>query len=138
RLADDVLASGDLMGPVFRELGEAVRVHAEGSHSEEVGRGLLSVVGEFAQIAGWVASDAGLHGKAAETYELGVSAARQAGDRTLESHLAGSLAYQVANVGGPRGGRRAGRGGGGGGGRRAATGARLGVGPGRVGAGACR
>jgi transcriptional regulator with XRE-family HTH domain len=101
RLADDVLAGGDLLGPAFRELGAAVRIYRETSHSQEVGRGLLAVIGEFAQIAGWVASDAGQFERAAETYRLGIDAARQAGDGTLESNLTGSLAYQLANTGNP-------------------------------------
>jgi tetratricopeptide (TPR) repeat protein len=96
RLADDVLAGGDLIGPAFREMDAAVRAYRVSSDDR-----LLPVIGEFAQIAGWVASDAGRHERAAETYELGISAAREAGDGVLESNLRGSLAYQVANVGDP-------------------------------------
>ncbi|MFC4584912.1 transcriptional regulator [Sphaerisporangium corydalis] len=99
RLADDVLAGGDLIVPAFRELDSAVSIYQNSTHSEEVGRGMLTAIGEFAQIAGWVASDAGLHDRAADTYRLGISAAREAGDGTLESNLLGSLAYQEANVG---------------------------------------
>lgn len=60
---------------------------------------MLRVIGEFAQIAGWVASDAGQHARAVEAYWLGISAAREAGDGVLESNLLGSLAYQESNVG---------------------------------------
>lgn len=102
RLADDVLAGGDLLTPVFRELDAAIRLQQETAHSDEVGRSLLSVIGEFAQIAGWVASDAGQYDRAADTYRLGISAAREAEDPVLESNLTGSLAYQMANVGDPR------------------------------------
>ncbi|MFC5182826.1 transcriptional regulator [Actinomadura harenae] len=101
RLADDLLAGGDLFVPAVRELENAIRVHRESSHSEQTSRELLALIGEFAQIAGWVASDAGEHDRAAEIYRLGIDAAREAGDRTLESNLLGSLAYQVANVGEP-------------------------------------
>jgi tetratricopeptide (TPR) repeat protein len=104
RLADDVLAGGDLLAPAFRELDAAVRLYGESVHTEDVGRGLLSVIGEFAQIAGWVASDAGQHDRAAETYQLGIEAAREAEDGTLESNLVGSLAYQATNIGDPAGG----------------------------------
>lgn len=101
RLADDVLAGGDLLAPAFRELDTALRIYRESAHTEEAGRALLSIVGEFAQIAGWVASDAGQHDRAADTYRLGIGAAREAGDGTLESNLIGSLAYQTTNVGDP-------------------------------------
>ncbi|MFH8752798.1 helix-turn-helix transcriptional regulator [Streptomyces rimosus] len=100
RLADDVLAGGDLIRPALRELRVAVRVYREGTHSGEVGRALLGQIGELAQIAGWIASDAGQHGDAERIYRLGISAAMQAGDRTLAGNLAGSLAYQLSNTGG--------------------------------------
>ncbi|MEU7167659.1 helix-turn-helix transcriptional regulator [Streptomyces morookaense] len=99
RLADDVLAGSDLLAPAFRELGAAVRLFRESSHSEEVGRALLVQIGEIAQIAGWIASDAGQHGRAEQAYRLGISAAREARDFTLVGNLAGSLAYQWSNTG---------------------------------------
>ncbi|WP_157251019.1 transcriptional regulator [Nonomuraea typhae] len=99
RLADDVLGGEDLIGPAFRELDAAVRIYRESTHTEDTGRKLLAVIGEFAQIAGWVASDAGQHEQAAQTYGLGISAAQEAGDSVLKSNLVGSLAYQLANTG---------------------------------------
>ncbi|GAA0909636.1 hypothetical protein GCM10009549_18240 [Streptomyces thermoalcalitolerans] len=99
RLADDYLAGGDLVRPALREFGEAVRMFRECSHSEETGRQLLVQIGELAQIAGWIAGDAGQHAEAERMYRLGLSAAAQAEDRTLIGHLAGSLAYQCSNTG---------------------------------------
>ncbi|MFJ9963963.1 helix-turn-helix transcriptional regulator [Streptomyces avermitilis] len=99
RLADDVLAGGDLIRPALRELRSAVKLYREGSHTSEVGRQLLRQVGELAQIAGWVASDAGQHAEAERAYRLGLSAARQAEDHTLAGNIAGSLAYQLSNTG---------------------------------------
>ncbi|MFF8531012.1 helix-turn-helix transcriptional regulator [Streptomyces sp. NPDC015532] len=99
RLADDVLAGGDLIRPALRELRSAVRLYREGSHTSEVGRQLLVQIGELAQIAGWIASDAGQHSEAERIYRLGISAARQAEDHTLAGNVAGSLAYQLSNTG---------------------------------------
>ncbi|MCX5605888.1 helix-turn-helix domain-containing protein [Streptomyces phaeochromogenes] len=99
RLADDVLAGGDLIGPALRELRSTVRLYRENTHTEEVGRALLVQIGELAQIAGWIASDAGRHEEAERIYRLGLSAAKQAGDHTLAGNLAGSLAYQMSNTG---------------------------------------
>ncbi|MGN9845649.1 hypothetical protein ACTMTI_46765 [Nonomuraea sp. H19] len=101
RPADDVLAGGDLIGPAFRELNAAVQLCEEGRHAADVGPAPLSLVGEFAQITGWIASDSGEHECAKETYELGLSAAREAGDALLESNLIGSLAYRISNLGDP-------------------------------------
>lgn len=99
RLADDVLAGGDLIGPAFRELKRAVRLHRESAHTEETGRSLLVQIGELGQIAGWIASDAGRHEEAERAYRLGIAAARQAADGPLVANLAGSLAYQWSNTG---------------------------------------
>lgn len=60
---------------------------------------MLAQIGELAQIAGWIASDAGQHEEAERIYRLGLSAATQAENRTLAGNLAGSLAYQLSNIG---------------------------------------
>ncbi|MCS0635666.1 helix-turn-helix domain-containing protein [Streptomyces sp. LP05-1] len=99
RLADDFLAGGDLIRPALRELRAVVKLYREGKHTSEVGRELLRQIGELAQIAGWIASDAGQHEEAERIYRLGISAAKQAEDNTLAGNLAGSLAYQMANTG---------------------------------------
>ncbi|MFF4306804.1 helix-turn-helix transcriptional regulator [Streptomyces sp. NPDC001601] len=99
RLADDVLAGGDLIRPALRDLRSAVKLYRESAHTDEVGRQMLRQNGELAQIAGWIASDAGKHSEAERIYRLGISAATQAEDHTLAGNLAGSLAYQMSNTG---------------------------------------
>ncbi|WP_237404832.1 transcriptional regulator [Actinacidiphila reveromycinica] len=99
RLADDFLAGGDLIRPALRDLRRAVRMYREHSFSELTGRRLLACIAELAQISGWIASDAGRYEEAEHIYRLGLSAAAQAGDRTLAGNLAGSLAYQLSNTG---------------------------------------
>ncbi|WP_406113907.1 transcriptional regulator [Streptomyces sp. NBC_01014] len=99
RLADDVVYGKDLIGPALRELQAAVKLYREGVHTEEVGRELLRAIGELAQIAGWVASDAGEHAEAERIYRLGMSAAQAARDGVLSGNVAGSLAYQWSNTG---------------------------------------
>ncbi|ARP70326.1 transcriptional regulator [Streptomyces pluripotens] len=99
RLADDVVYGKDLIGPALRELRAAVKLYREGTHTEGVGRELLRAIGELAQIAGWVASDAGEHAEAERIYRLGMSAAQAAGDGVLSGNVAGSLAYQWSNTG---------------------------------------
>jgi hypothetical protein len=58
-----------------------------------------NVIGELAQLAGWVASDAGQYTQAQQHYLSGVIAAEQAGDKTLGAQLLSCLAYQIANIG---------------------------------------
>lgn len=99
RLADDYLAGGDLLRPALRELRKAVRLYRDHAYAESTGCQLLVQIGELAQIAGWIASDAGRYQDAERIYRLGLSAAAQAEDHTLAGHLAGSLAYQFSNTG---------------------------------------
>lgn len=101
RHLDDVLGGGDLYPLVHRELAAAQQVLDETSYSTEVGARLSVVVGELAQLDGWVASDAGHYAQAQASYLDGVSAAHQAGDHALVGQLLSSLSYQIANVGNP-------------------------------------
>lgn len=101
RHLDDVIGGGDFIPLVRRELTDAERVVNESSYSEGTGRRLLTVVGELAQLAGWVASDAGQYTEAQHIYLSGVSAAQDAGNRALAGQLLSSLSYQMANVGDP-------------------------------------
>lgn len=99
RLADSTVAGGDLIHTAYNELGNAVQLYKNTTHTTEVGRRMLSIVAEFSQIAGWIASDAGRNTLAERTYQLGISAAREAGDRSLEGNIIGSLSYQMASLG---------------------------------------
>ncbi|WP_431874531.1 helix-turn-helix domain-containing protein [Amycolatopsis sacchari] len=101
RHLDDTVGGNDLWPLVQRELADAEETAEEASYSEETGRRLLVAVGELAQLAGWVASDAGRYGEAQHVYLSGVEAAETAGDRVLAGQLLSSLSYQMANVGDP-------------------------------------
>lgn len=99
RRADDVIPGKDLIEPAFREFELAVHTAKEGTFSESVGRRLLSTVGELAQITGWIAHDAGQHRRAEDTYRVGLSASREAGDAVLSGQLLGTLGYGLSNTG---------------------------------------
>ena len=74
---------------------------AGGQLLNDTGRRLLTVVGELAQLAGWVASDAGQYVEAQRIYLSGVTAARAADEPVLAGQLLSSLSYQAANVADP-------------------------------------
>jgi hypothetical protein len=102
RRMDDFLGGGDMHDLVRRELLVTVGMVRGASYPEKIGRVLLSAVGELCQLAGWVASDAGLRSLAERYYLGGVSAAHAADDKPLAANLLSSLSYQVANIGDPR------------------------------------
>jgi transcriptional regulator with XRE-family HTH domain len=101
RHLDDVITGRDLYPVVSKELSDAQRVVNDASYAEDTGLRLLTVVGELAQLGGWVASDAGRYVEAQRIYLSGVSAARAAGDDVLAGQLLSSLSYQMANLGNP-------------------------------------
>ncbi|WP_238412464.1 helix-turn-helix domain-containing protein [Saccharothrix deserti] len=102
RHLDDVVGSADLLPAVRQELEEAQSLVRNGSYVEPIGRRLLTATGELAQLAGWVASDAGRYADAQRLYLGGVSAAEEAGNDSLAAQLFSSLSYQIANVADPR------------------------------------
>ncbi len=99
RLAEDVLGGPDLAPSVVRELADARRLYECGTHTEPVGRRLLTAIGELGQLAGWVATDTGGAVDPVPLFRLGAHAARQAGDAPLTAHLLGSWGYWAANEG---------------------------------------
>lgn len=101
RHLDDVVGSRDLFPAVRDELSEVGDLVQSAGYTEPIGRRLRTVVGELAQLAGWVASDAGRHVEAQRMYLHGVTAAQDAGDSVLAAQLLSSLSYQMANVGRP-------------------------------------
>lgn len=101
RHLDDVIGGVDLFPVVNKELADAQRVVNECSYTDETGRRLLAAVGELAQLAGWVASDAGHHVEAQRIYLSGVSAATTADNWVLAGQLLSSLSYQISNIGDP-------------------------------------
>ena len=102
RHLDDTVSSGELGPVVANELCEVQRVVADASFAEPVGHRLFAVVAELAQLAGWVASDAGRYRQAEFYYLSGVEAANEARDAVLGAQLLSSLSYQMANVGSPQ------------------------------------
>ncbi len=101
RHLDDVVGSAELLPAVRQELADAESLVRNGSYTEPIGRRLLTATGELAQLAGWVASDAGKYADAQRLYLGGVSAAEEASNDSLAAQLFSSLSYQVANVADP-------------------------------------
>lgn len=65
RHMDDFIGGGDLHELVEKELRAAIYLANEATYTQALGRRLLAVVGDLCQVAGWVATDAGMTGAAA-------------------------------------------------------------------------
>jgi transcriptional regulator with XRE-family HTH domain len=97
RHIDDFVGGRDLHDLVARELRVTIGLLKSAAYTDELGSRLLIAVAELCQLAGWVASDAGLHGAAERYYVAAMRAADAAGDRPLAAHAISCLAYQAAS-----------------------------------------
>jgi transcriptional regulator with XRE-family HTH domain len=104
RLVDDHVGGEDTHAMVTGELSATGALLRHGAYTEEIGKRLLLVaVGELCQLAGWTLSGAGQYARTEQVYLLGVRAAHAGGDPAVAANNLSSLAYQVANIGDPRG-----------------------------------
>ncbi|MCX3062228.1 helix-turn-helix domain-containing protein [Streptomyces beihaiensis] len=94
RRLDDVLGGGDTYRTYLGEYQDTRVLLRRASYSEETGRGLLSVLAEQAQQAGWAAFDGGRHAEAQGLYEASHRAAVDAGDDQLAGNALAHVAYQ--------------------------------------------
>jgi tetratricopeptide (TPR) repeat protein len=101
RRLDDVLGGGDTYRTYLGEYQRTRTLLRHRSYSEETGRGLLSVLAEQAQQAGWAAFDGGRHAEARGLYEASQKAAVDAGDAELAGNALAFLAYQGLRGDGP-------------------------------------
>jgi hypothetical protein len=102
RRADDFVSGRTSHTLVQQELKATTTLLDEATLTEDQTRRLLTVTGELAQLAAWVAADAGLYKQAARYTEGGVLAAHAANNEPLAANVISTLAYQVANTGNPR------------------------------------
>lgn len=100
RIADDTAPARHLAPVVTAETRDLRTVLDESAFTEDVGRDLLRLYGEFSQMAGWLAADLGAPSRAERHYLDGAAAAAAAGDRALTGQLYSCLAYMVASAGG--------------------------------------
>lgn len=94
RRLDDVLGGGDTYRTYLGEYQSTRALLRHNSYTQETGRGLLSVLAEQAQQAGWAAFDGGRHAEARGLYEASRTAAVDAEDAALAGNALAFLAYQ--------------------------------------------
>lgn len=95
RRLDDVLGGGDTYRVYLGEYQATKAKLRTSSYSSDTGRGLLSVLAEQAQQAGWAAFDGGREADATGLYRDSYRAATEAGDADLAGNALAFLAYQT-------------------------------------------
>jgi hypothetical protein len=97
RRLDQVLGGGDTYRVYLGEYQATKAVLRDSTYTEQTRRGLLSVLAEQAQQAGWAAFDGGRAADARGLYEESHSAATEAGDTALAGNALAFLAYQAVS-----------------------------------------
>ncbi|MEU1809655.1 helix-turn-helix transcriptional regulator [Micromonospora aurantiaca (nom. illeg.)] len=98
---DDLLGGGDLAGHGARRLRQAVRGYRRAGPASR--RAMLPALAESAQLAGWLAADAGDLGGGLVAYRLALRAAVAAGQPPLAGHVLASASHLLADAGDPAG-----------------------------------
>lgn len=93
RRLDDYLGGADTYAMYRAQLQATTDLVVNGRHPEPVQRGLLGIVAEQAQMAGWAAFDAGWRDEADGLYRMSLEAAQDAQDTALAGNALAFLAY---------------------------------------------
>src|SRR5439155_22176830 len=101
QLLDDERGGAAGLTYVGAQVRAVLLVLREGGHSDAITRRLLTALSDLAQLAGWMAFDAGQHGLAQRYFFTGLRAAHDAGYRSMEAHILADLSFQAASVGDP-------------------------------------
>jgi tetratricopeptide (TPR) repeat protein len=102
RRADDFMSGRTSHTLVQQELKATTDLLNDAVLTDSQARRLLTATGELAQLASWVAADAGLYRDAAKYTESGLVASHAAGNAALAANIISTLSYQLANTGNPR------------------------------------
>ncbi|MEU8368187.1 helix-turn-helix transcriptional regulator [Micromonospora tulbaghiae] len=94
---DDLLGGGDLAGHGARRLRRAVRGYRRAGPAGR--RAMLPALAESAQLAGWLAADAGDPGGGLVAYRLALRAAVAAGQPPLAGYVLASASHLLADAG---------------------------------------
>ncbi|MGW0086545.1 XRE family transcriptional regulator [Streptomyces sp. NPDC003393] len=97
RRLDDILGGGDTYRVYLGEYQATKALLREATFTPESRRGLVALLAEQAQQAGWAAFDGGRHAEAEGLYEESRAAAQEAGDSDLLGNAFAFLAYQTAD-----------------------------------------
>jgi hypothetical protein len=102
RELDNRLGGGRVRGAVVHYLNtEVAPLLADGRYDTKTGRQLAAVGAELAQLAGWMAYDAGLHGHAQRYLTVALSFAHHAGNDGLGAEVLAAKAHQAVYLARP-------------------------------------
>jgi len=86
---------------VVGQLISTVSLVKDTTYTEEVGRKLITGMGDLATVAGWMCHDVSMHTAAQRYFLLALQAAKEADDSNLGVHILSCMARQAGHLGRP-------------------------------------
>ena len=101
RSLDNTYGGGLTREAVIGQLIATVSLVEDTTYAEEVGRKLITGVGDLAAVAGWMCHDVSMHAAAQRYFLLALQAAKEAEDPNLGAHVLSCIARQAGHLGRP-------------------------------------
>ena len=96
---DDANGGGTHLTYVDAQFRAVAVVLRQAGHSGKIESRLFACLAELGQLAGWMAFDAGVHGRAQRYFFTALRMAAEAGYRSMAAHVLADLAFQAASCG---------------------------------------
>jgi hypothetical protein len=101
RSLDNAYGGGLTRGAAMGQLISTVSLVEDTTYTEEVGRKLISAVGDLATVAGWMCHDVSMHTAAQRYFLLALQTAKESDDPNLGAHVLSCMARQAGHLGRP-------------------------------------
>jgi hypothetical protein len=102
RSLDNAYGGGLTREAVIGQLVSTASLVEETTYTEEVGRKLITGIGDLAAVAGWMCHDVSMHTAAQHYFLLALQAAKEADDPNLGAHILSCMARQAGHLGRPQ------------------------------------
>ena len=101
RSLDNAYGGGLTREAVIGQLILTASLVEAATYTEEVGRKLITGMGDLATVAGWMCHDVSMHAAAQRYFLLALQAAKEADDPSLGAHVLSCMARQAGHLGRP-------------------------------------
>jgi tetratricopeptide (TPR) repeat protein len=101
RSLDNAYGGGLTREAVIGQLISTASLVEDTTYTEEVGRELITGIGDLATVAGWMCHDVAMHTAAQRYFLLALQAAKESDDPKLGAHVLSCMARQAGHLGRP-------------------------------------
>jgi hypothetical protein len=102
RSLDNAYGGGLTREAVIGQLISTASLAEDTTYTEDVGRKLITRIGDLATVAGWMSHDVSMHSAAQRYFLLALQAAKEADDPNLGAHVLSCMARQAGHLGRPQ------------------------------------